>query len=119
MDFRPPPRRAKWNRPRSPTGRGSRLKTGPARVRSPPGVPLVPEEALAGLAPELAVRDQPLQDPRRVIALALPVPILHRAVEDVEAAEVEQVERAHRPVEALLHRDVDVLRAGVTAFQQA
>src|SRR4029077_9907510 len=73
---------------------------------APQMCPSVLEETLDGLAPELAVFDRRLEHRRRVVPLALAVAVLHRAVEDVEAAEVEQVERPHRPVEALLHRDV-------------
>src|SRR5450759_1800577 len=55
----------------------------------------------------------------RVPAFALALAILHRPIEDVEAAEVEQVKWTHRPVKAFLNRDVDVLGARVAAFQQA
>src|ERR1700682_6524584 len=55
----------------------------------------------------------------RVTTFALAVAVLQRPIKDVEAAEVEKGERAHRPVEALLHGDVDVRRARVPTLQQA
>src|SRR5439155_17876452 len=79
---------------------------------------VVIEEALARLTPEAALLDQAAQYLRRFAAFAQPVAVLHGAVEDVEAAEVEQVEWAHRPIESFLDRDVDVLRARVAALEQ-
>src|SRR5882762_6365829 len=77
------------------------------------------EEAFACLTAEVSVLDELAKDLGRVVALALAMAILHRAIEDVEAAEVEQVEWTHGPVEALLHGGVDVLRACVAALEEA
>src|SRR4029077_18828771 len=79
---------------------------------------LVFEEALARLAAEIALLDQLAQHLGCVATLTLPVAVLHRPIEDVEAAEIEQVEWPHGPVEALLHGDVDVLGAGVAALEE-
>src|SRR5216684_632054 len=109
---------------------GGRTRAGPGLSRLPlplgyGGDSIVPrrslgvvEESLAGLATEVALLDELSLYLWRVTALALAVPILHRPIKDDEAAEIEQVEGPHRPVEAFLHRDVDVLSAGVPAFEQ-
>src|SRR5579875_450292 len=75
-------------------------------------------EAAAGLASQLAPPDLLDQDRGGPGATLLPGPILPDAVEDVEAAEVEELEGPHGPVEALLDRHVDVLRRSVAALQQ-
>src|SRR6266404_7287028 len=95
---------------------GGRTRAGPGLSRLPlplgyGGDPILPprlflvlEEPLAGLPAQVARLNQFAQHLGGVAALALPVPILHRPIEDVESAEVEQMERPHRPIEALLHR---------------
>src|SRR6266567_6317883 len=79
----------------------------------------VVEEATAGLAAEVTLVDLLLEDPGSPAPALQAGPVLERAIEDVEAAEVEQLEGSHRPVEALLDRGVDVLGGRVAAFQQA
>src|SRR5207248_8512981 len=56
---------------------------------------------------------------RRRGTLAQPLAIQHRAMEDVQATEVKEMEWTHRPVQALLDSDVDVLRTGVTTLKKA
>ena len=77
------------------------------------------EETLAGLATKVPFFDQLPQQLRRIRPFALAVAILHRSIEDVEAAEIEKVERTHRPVQSLLHRGIDVLCARVAALEES
>src|ERR1700737_3233454 len=77
------------------------------------------EETLSFLLADISSRNELAQHFGNLAALALPPAVLQSPIEDVEAAEVEKVEWAHRPVQAFLDSDVDVLRARVTALEQA
>src|ERR1700687_816334 len=76
----------------------------------------VVEKTLARFLAQMPRLDELPEHLGCVRAFSLAVAVLERPITDVEAAEVEQVEWTHRPVEALLHRDVDVLGTRVTTF---
>src|SRR5207245_2484969 len=81
----------------------------------------VPVPALASFSPHLAGPHLRLELRRWPIALVARrlEHVQASPIRDVEAAEVAQAERAHRPVEPLLDGGVDVLEAGDTSIEQA
>src|ERR1700736_1229598 len=100
--------------------RQSRLTCSPLRPRLTTGrsALAIVVETSSCLAAKLTSLDLLPEGLRRPGAsLQLP-PVLQRPVEHVQPAEVEQLEGAHRPVQALLDRYVDVLHGGVAALQQ-
>src|SRR5947209_13012160 len=81
----------------------------------------VPVPALASFSPQLAGPHLRLELRRWPIALVARrlEHVQASPIRDVEAAEVAQSERAHRPVAPLLDGGVDVLEAGDTSIEQA
>src|SRR2546430_16551489 len=63
-------------------------------------------EASAGLAAQLATFDLFPERSRRTVSALHLAPILQRAVEDVQPAEIEDLEGSHGPVEPFVHRGI-------------
>src|SRR5467141_3592730 len=74
----------------------------------------------AALAPQLARPDLGLELRRRLVAFVTrgPVHVQPRVVGHVEAAEIAQAKRTKRPVQALLHRDIDVFERSNSSVKQ-
>src|SRR5690349_22117041 len=88
--------------------------------RRPHGPASISIPAFAGLASQLAGLDPGLELRRRPVALVAGdlEHVLARVVGDVEAAEVTEAKRPHRPVETLLDGRVDVLERRDARIEQ-
>src|SRR5690349_19472698 len=103
--------RAEWSCPRSPMAEAAGLNprwTGFKPAASAIGLrgqdhsarsAQIFEEALPRLPAQMLLVHEPAQHLGRLGALAELVAVFHRPIEDVEAAEVQQVERTHGPVQ--------------------